>query len=265
MWAMGVTFKTLCLWILLWVWAVQSSAARAESGLTVPILAYHRFGPVSSDRMMVRSSRFESHLRYLHDGGFTVISLQQCLDYLASRSEHLPPRPVVITVDDGHNSVYEYMRPIVERYRVPVTLFIYPSAISNASYALTWEQLAGLEQTGWFNVESHTYWHPNFKIEKRRLSNDAYLKFVDDQLMRSRQVLEQKTGHQVVLLAWPFGLFDDELLQRATAAGYVAAFTLEPRAASRNDRLLALPRLLMIDAYDEKRFGRLLSRAMGEK
>ena len=54
------------------------------------------------------------------------------------------------------------MKPLIERERIPVTLFSYPSAISNASYAMTWEQLAALKATGLFSIESHSYWHPNF-------------------------------------------------------------------------------------------------------
>jgi peptidoglycan/xylan/chitin deacetylase (PgdA/CDA1 family) len=80
----------------------------------------------------------------------------------------------VITADDGHESVFTEMAPLVREYGVPVTLFIYPSAISNAPYAMTWEQLAALDRTGLFGIESHTYWHPNFKTEKRRLSAGAY-------------------------------------------------------------------------------------------
>jgi peptidoglycan/xylan/chitin deacetylase (PgdA/CDA1 family) len=44
---------------------------------------------------------------------------------------------VAITVDDGHLSVYTELYPLILKHRPPVTLFIYPSAISNASYALT--------------------------------------------------------------------------------------------------------------------------------
>jgi len=89
---------------------------------------------------------------------------------------------VAITADDGHRSVFTVMKPLIERERIPVTLFSYPSAISNASYAMTWEQLAALKATGLFSIESHSYWHPNFRKEKRRLSADTYRKFVELQM-----------------------------------------------------------------------------------
>jgi Polysaccharide deacetylase len=73
-----------------------------------------------------------------------------------------------LTADDGHRSAYAHMFSLVHLYRIPVTLFVYPSAISNADYALTWEQLLELKETGLFDIQSHSYWHPNFKEEKRR-------------------------------------------------------------------------------------------------
>lgn len=246
---------------LFWVVALQCNVAVADSDSTVPILVYHRFGPVAADSMTVRTATFEAHLRYLRESGFTIIPLRQWIDYLSGTGKPPPAKSVVITVDDGHRSVYEEMRPLVERNRIPVTLFIYPSAISNATYALSWNQLLKLQLTGFFDIQSHTYWHPNFKTEKRKLDPDTYRQFVNWQLVRSKQVLEQKSGHAVDLLAWPFGIVDDELMQQASAAGYVAAFTLEARASRKSDRLLALPRYLMTDALDARAFARLMSDA----
>jgi peptidoglycan/xylan/chitin deacetylase (PgdA/CDA1 family) len=154
--------------------------------------------------------------------------------------------------------VYTEMLPIVRRYSIPVTLFIYPSAISNASYALTWEQLKELRQSGLFDIQSHTYWHPNFKVEKRELSPNAYRDFVRMQLVKPRQVLAQRLGVNADLLAWPFGIYDDELIAAAGAAGYVAGFTLDRRRPSAADRPLALPRFLITEAVGMREFQYLL-------
>ena len=123
----------------------------------------------------------------------------------------------------------EVALPLIKQYRVPVTLFIYPSAISNshAPYAMTWEQVQELVATGLFNVQSHTYWHPNFKQEKKRLTPVEYDKIVATQLQKSKAVLEKRFGGNIDLLAWPFGIYDDQLLDSAKKAGYVAAFTID--------------------------------------
>jgi peptidoglycan/xylan/chitin deacetylase (PgdA/CDA1 family) len=235
------------------------SPCASASELRVPILVYHRFGAVAADSMTVTTPVFASHLRHLREGGYTVVPLRQFVDYVLGRAPAPHPRAVVITADDGHRSVYTDMLPLVREYGIPVTLFIYPSAISRADYALTWEQLKALEATGLFDVQSHTYWHPHFGREKRRLSPSEYEGFVTFQLVRSRQTLEERLGTRVDMLAWPFGIYDDELIGQAVAAGYVAGFTLDRRHASAGDRVMALPRYLMTDHDRGAVFERLLS------
>ena len=222
------------------------------------ILAYHRFETKVADSMAVTTSRFASQLDYLAEHHAAAIPLRSVVEALAAKRPL--PSGVVITVDDGHRTVYTDMLPLVRRHRIPVTLFIYPSAISNAAYAMTWPQLQELKDSGLFDIESHTYWHPNFKTEKRRLTPDAYEEFVRMQLGKPRQVLKTKLGTAADLLAWPFGIFDDDLMSHAAAAGYVAAFTLQARSVSPSDRLLALPRFLMTEGVSDKRFAAIVGR-----
>lgn len=227
----------------------------------VPVLVYHRFGPQVADSMTIRTEAFEKQLEQIEKGGYRVVPLRQLVDHIVAHDPAPPPRSVAITVDDGHLSVYTEMLPVVRRHHIPVTLFIYPSAISNASYAMTWEQLEELRATGLFDIQSHTYWHPNFFQEKRRLAPETYARFVDTQLIRSRQVLEKRLGGHVDLLAWPFGLQDADLRAHAAQAGYMAAFTLKGRPARDDDDPMALPRYLITDAVGEKAFISILRQA----
>ena len=225
---------------------------------SVSILLYHRFGPTLPDNMTVTTPVVETQLRFIQEHGFRVIPLQALLAALGDSAAPLPERAVVLTVDDGHRTVYTDLFPLIQRFKIPVTLFIYPSAISNADYALTWAQLAEMKASGLVEVQSHTFWHPNFKTEKKRLAPPAYEKFAQDQLVKSKAVLEQKLGGKVDLLAWPFGIYDGPLIQWAEAAGYVAAFTIDRRAATRADKIMALPRSIVTDADRGARFEALL-------
>jgi peptidoglycan/xylan/chitin deacetylase (PgdA/CDA1 family) len=235
--------------------------ALAAPPLSVPVLAYHRFGPTRADSMTVTTAVLRAQLDFLKQHDYTVIPLRTLVDYRLGKGPPPPPRAVVITVDDGHRSVYEVLLPLVREYRLPVTLFIYPSAISNAAYAMTWEQLRELTATGLFTVQSHTYWHPNFKREKKRLDAAAYDKFVTTQLARSKAVLERHCGCHIDLLAWPFGIYNDDLRERAARAGYVAAFSIDGRQVGNTDPLLALPRFLMTDAARGKVFEHMITAA----
>jgi len=240
-------------------WLTAGAAARAQGdGVAVPILLYHRFGHTAPDSMWVTDDTFAWQLRYLEDHHYTVIPLRTLVAFLRGKGPAPPPRAVVITSDDGHRSVYTDMAPLVVRYRIPVTLFIYPSAISSAAYAMTWPELAQLVRTGLFDVQSHTYWHPNFNHERARLSPSQYDAFVRIQLTTSRAVLERRLGIHVDMLAWPFGIYHDDLIARAASAGYIAAFTIERRSVTPADRLLALPRYIVTNADRGAAFARLL-------
>ncbi|MBI3301750.1 MAG: polysaccharide deacetylase family protein [Deltaproteobacteria bacterium] len=244
------------------------STATGELGndsLYIPILVYHRFGPVVADSMTVTTPVFASQLKYLKENGYMVIPLRQFVAYRLGNAPPPPPHSVVITVDDAHQSVYSHMLPLVRQYRIPVTLFVYPSAISNASYALRWEQLRELKETGLFEIQSHTYWHPNFKQEKKRLPPEQYEKLVERQLAKAKETLESKLGIHVDMLSWPFGIYDDELIKKAVEVGYITAVTLDRRHASTSDHIMALPRYLMTDGDRGKAFERLLSGSSSQR
>ena len=216
--------------------------SRAEG---VPILLYHRFGPEIADSMTVTTSYFESQLKYFKDQGYTVIPLRQLVDYLLGKMALIPSRSLVITADDGHKSVYTDMFPLLKKYHAPATLFLYPSALSNAPYAMTWEQLKEMKASGLLDLQSHTFWHPNFKKEKRKLGPEEYENLVASQLKKAKVKLEKEFNARVDMLAWPFGIYDEGLMRQATAAGYVAAFTMERHDAALSDNLMALPRYLI--------------------
>jgi hypothetical protein len=243
---------------------LQNGSAGQQQKTTAPleasVLVYHRFGPVVHDSMTVRTPTFRTQLEYLKEHKYPVVPLKTLVNHLLGKGPAPPAHSVVITIDDGHASVFAEALPLVREYRVPVTLFIYPSAISNASYAMKWDQLAELARTGLFDIQSHTYWHPNFKTEKRRLSPEAYRAFVTVQFNKPRAVLRDKLGVDANTLAWPFGIYDDELMATASQSGYIAGFTLDRRLVTPRERLMALPRFLVLDSDSSARFAAMLPR-----
>jgi peptidoglycan/xylan/chitin deacetylase (PgdA/CDA1 family) len=244
-WANGMGFRAT--WISTAI-LLSFSATLVKSGpalakpeeLRVPILVYHRFDAQTPGPMTLTTAVFESQLQILCAKGYQVIPLRALVNYLLGQGPAPAPGSVVITADDGHKSVYSLMRPLVEKFRAPVTLFIYPSAISNASYALNWPQLQELKNTGLFDIQSHTYWHPNFNTERKRHSPSAYEQFVIFQLTQSKAALESRLGGRVDLLAWPFGICDNDLMRMAATSGYIAGFTIERRPVRQSDPILAL-------------------------
>lgn len=259
-----LTFSVLLL-CLLWLPSTRAESRGKEVSARatgIPILLYHRFGPVVTDHMTVTTAVFESQLKYLSNNGYVVISLRQLVDYYLGKGHAPLSKSLVITADDGHKSVYTEMFPLLKKYRVPATLFVYPSAISNASYAVTWGQLKEMKESGFLDFESHTFWHPNFKKDKERLKPSEYERFVEMQLRKSKEKLKRELHIKVDMLAWPFGISNDELINKALEAGYVATFTMERHHASGADNIRSLPRYLITHS-DKGAFGKILTNGNG--
>jgi len=238
---------------------VKKNQPSVSQEVRVPILLYHRFGPTVVDGMTITTPVFESHLKYLRDNGYKVIPLRQLVDWYQKKGAAPAPKSVVIVEDDAHKSVYTEMLPLAKKYNVPVTVFIYPSAISNAKYAMTWDQIRELKKSGLFDFQSHTYWHPNFKRDKKKMKPQEYEKSVLLQLAKSKAKIEKELGGKVDMLAWPFGIFDDYLLKKAADTGYVATFTIVAHHATASDSVNKLPRYLLINSDQGNAFAQIVA------
>ncbi len=229
-----------------------------DNSINVPILVYHNMDPVKRGSMTISTAKFEAQLQWLKANGYTVIPLMQLVNYLQKKISSIPLKSVVITDDDGREAVYKYMLPIVKKYNIPVTLFIFPMVISHAPYALTWEQLTYLQKTGLFDIQGHTYWHPNFKQERKHLSQSAYQKLVTTQLVTSKKIIDEKLSTHITLLAWPFGIHDAYLEQQAAKDGYVMAFSIAARHANRSANPMAVPRYMIIEDQSMAMFASII-------
>ncbi len=258
-------FRLFTFLLLTYILTISTSFATpplllpVDGGVNVPILLYHRFGPTVADGMTITTPVFEAHLKYLKENGYHVIPLRQLVDWYLKKGPAPAPKSVVIVEDDAHKTVYSDMLPLARKYNVPVTVFVYPSAISNAKYAMTWDQLRELKKSGLFDIQSHTYWHPNFKQERKKLPPAEFDKLVNTQLQKSKARLEKELGTKVELLAWPFGIYDDYLLKKAAEAGYISTFTIEAHQAGTADSVMKLPRYLLVNADQGKAFAQILT------
>lgn len=243
--------------------SITGADEEAASPQSVPVLVYHRFAATAEDSMTVRVDNFRTHLRAIEDAGFHVVPLTALLAWQRGAARILPARAVVITVDDDHRSVYHVLWPLLRAIQptMPITLFIYPSSISNAAYAMTWDDLRTLGRDSAIAIESHTYWHPNFHTERARRDAAGYRAFVLDRLARARIRIQSETGAEATILAWPFGIHDRELEALAAEAGHTAAFTLDARPVTRQDRVMALPRYLITDSCNQSCIRQILIRS----
>jgi peptidoglycan/xylan/chitin deacetylase (PgdA/CDA1 family) len=95
--------------------------ARALTQGYARILMYHRFSAHPRARRM-SASVFEQHLRYI-TRHFNPRPLREVVDRLRSHRS-FDRRSVVLTIDDGYRDFLEHAYPLLQRYRVPATIYI---------------------------------------------------------------------------------------------------------------------------------------------
>ncbi len=170
---------------------------------TVPVLSYHRFGPASS-AMVVTPAQFEAQLQALSEPGMHVLRLADLAGFLAGR-EPLPARSVVITVDDGHESFYLHAFPLLQKHRLPATLFVHTGAVGSPEY-MSWAQIQEVAASGLVSVQAHSQTHQNLAARAPRETDLAYRRRLELEVQTSRRQIEQRLpGATVNHFAYPFG------------------------------------------------------------
>ena len=191
---------------------------------TVPILCYHRLGAGSS-KMVVAPTSFEAQMNWLVRNDYRVIRLADLEAFLAGERA-LPRRAVVLTFDDGYESVHRHAFPVLRRLGLPATVFVYTDFLGGGD-ALTWPQLQEMQASGLIDIQSHSKSHRNL-IERRAGENDErYRSAIDAELRVPRETLERRLPPlKVRHLAYPFGDTNDVVLDTAVRQGVTLAATV---------------------------------------
>jgi len=189
----------------------------------------------------ITPAAFEAQMKELKDKGITVISMQDLLAWKRGE-KNIPPRCAVITFDDGYKSQYEVAWPILKKYGYPFTMFIYTEGVRGGSLggggAITWEQLADMRDNG-VDIEAHSATHqdlreghtitlasPGGKKTRTKLTGPQYEEWMQNEVVGSKKLLEQRLGIKVNCFAVPFGNYNEHVKEIARNAGYEAMFTV---------------------------------------
>src|SRR6516225_2562406 len=206
------------------------------------IFCYHRLvDKVRYPGTEITPAAFEAQMKELKDHGITVISMQDLLAWKRGE-KNIPPRCAVVTFDDGWKSQYEVAWPIMKKFGYPFTMFIYTEGVRGGSLgggeAITWEQLADMRDNG-VDIEAHTATHqdlreghtimvanPGGKRTKAKLTGPQYEQWVHNEVVGSKELLEQRLGIKVNCFAVPFGNYNEHVKELARNTGYEAMFTV---------------------------------------
>jgi len=175
----------------------------------------HHPGQTHEQRVLdVDDSVFVKQMEYLAKGGYRVVSFAALVDALEGKAS-IPKRSVVITFDDGWENQYRHAFPILRRFGLTATFFVFTDPVGTDPKTMTWDQLRNLQDAG-MTIGSHTRTHPVLPAHHRALHNEVQM---------SRADIAQHLGRVPEFFAYPFGLWDQQSAEWAQRAGYRAART----------------------------------------
>lgn len=202
----------------------------AAGAQAVTVLCYHRFGPGGEpgrSRMVMPIDRFEAQLNWLLREGWTVLRLADFEAFLAGRRA-LPPRSVLITVDDGWESFHRHAFPLLKRLQLPATLFVTTDLVGTRE-GLSWAQLRELAHSGLVEIQAHGRTHRDLTQPLAGETDAAWRRALRDELRQPRLLLERQlagAGVRVRHLAYPYGAVNDAVLDALNAEPYTLAYTV---------------------------------------
>jgi peptidoglycan/xylan/chitin deacetylase (PgdA/CDA1 family) len=210
----------------------------------VPILLYHHIGYSLSDQTdyYVSPEAFDGQMNLLYQWGYQTISVE-LLARAINQGAELPPKPILLTFDDGSDTTYTTAQPIMQRYGFAGVSYVVYYTIGLTHY-MNADQIRTLHAAGW-EIGSHSLSHKDLTVPPYRQENE---------IVQSRRMLEAKLGVPVLSFAYPFGAYDESSVNYVHFAGYIAAMGLGKESAQGTKNLFYLYRQAVNGTDDLRTF-----------
>lgn len=238
---------------------LKPAAIYGHSSRSVPILCYHQFtqGGEAKHRLEVSTDAFEQQMRVLAEGGYQVLPLKKMLSILQGDSA-IPPKAVVLTIDDGYRSVHTYAYPILKKYGFSATLFVYTDFIGGAA-ALSWQQIKAMSDSGVIDVESHTKTHSSLAFNTQRESLAEHRQRIALEIDTAAKVIKKRLGERPTILAYPYGDSSRYVVEHMAKANYELGATVKRGANTAYADPLLLQRTMIYNNHSLSDFENFLS------
>ncbi|MGQ4388253.1 polysaccharide deacetylase family protein [Streptomyces sp. SAS_270] len=224
----------------------------------VPILMYHSVATAPNDAtraLSVAPEAFAEQLTLLADQGFTPVNTATLAASWRSGGP-LPPRPVLITFDDGYEGVHRHALPVLAKHGFASTLFVSTGWLRGAydtggglDTMLDWDQVRALagEQV---EIGGHSHTHPQLD----QLDDDA-LRF---ELLRCREIIADELGTRPASFAYPYGYSSRRVRRTVRETGFTQSLAVGNGLARRRQGPYALQRVTVRRTTGIEEFERLV-------
>ncbi len=194
----------------------------------IPILMYHHIAvpPPGSDAIRVDLSVppdvFDAEMRYLAEHGYHTIHLADVAAHLQTGAP-LPPKPIVITFDDGYDDNYLNAFPTLKNYNFTGTFFIITGrADANSPGYMTWPQIEEMGANG-MEIGGHSVDH---LLDLGKVSRNTQLAEIEP----ARKAIAAHLPNQLPVFSFPSGSYNATSLAILRELGYIACVTTRQSA-----------------------------------
>jgi len=199
-----------------------STKAKADGDVKVPIILYHNLtndpNLQGKPLLNITPQNFYLQMKALKDNGWNTITFDEYYNHVENNAE-LPPNPIIISFDDGYESVYDYAYPTLKELGMQATLFVITSRMgagvsADVTYPhFSWDQAREMEASGFIDIESHSDTHINMFD-----TNDTDR--IQVEFRKSKYLIETNLNKECDVFAFPYGGDTDYARQLGLAAGY---------------------------------------------
>jgi biofilm PGA synthesis lipoprotein PgaB len=253
------------------------------------VLNYHDIVKAGSAKSSLNSmdvsvDHLEEHLVWLKKSGYKIVSVQSVLDAAAGKSS-IPDKSVLLTFDDGYQSFYTRVFPLLKKYHYPATVALIGTWIDGidtpdeaGKQLLTWNQVREMVQSGLVEMASHTYdLHKSIVANPQgdsqaatvtRLYNSTTGRYETDEqyrerihlaLRKSAEFIFQHAGVWPRVMVWPYGEYNNIALEASREAGMPMTMGLID-GFNTVANIDVLRRLIMTDNPDVRQFAEIVSK-----
>lgn len=213
------------------------SLTPGERGVHVPILLWHYISEnpnktdIARNGLSTPPAVLEEQLQLLKSSGFTAITFDELAAGFAGAP--LPPKPIILTFDDGYEDFYLNAYPLLTKYQMKGTEFI-PTGLIGGGLFMTWGQIEEMSHSPYVTFEAHSIHH----YYMPQISDGAMV----EEAAESKRVLESHVGYKVNWFCYPYGAFNDRVVTAVKQAGFIGGITTIPGSWQYQSRFFYIPR-----------------------
>lgn len=192
------------------------SDAKSEKQMFLA-LAYHSFWGKKEYATDTSIDNLKSQMESLKKNGYKFVSFSDIMGGRISGNKN-----ILITIDDGNESVYNAYKNVFKPLHIKPLLAIYPHVIGLRKHHLSWAELEELSSEG-CDIASHGYYHFNLKQWLYDNRRESFMR----EIYTSREVIEKRLKKKIYAFVYPHGVVSDIAKKTIMEAGYTCAFSIK--------------------------------------